>query len=267
MEYSSIADNPLVSIITVCFNAVNDIEETIQSVINQTYENIEYIIVDGGSKDGTIDIIQKYESHIAKWVSEPDKGIYDAMNKAIELASGKWLNFMNAGDYFVDHHVIANILNWFDSDSDILYGDTIIELGERHIVTVKAKTDALANPKSMAMGFNHQSTFVKTELAKLYPFDLSFKLAADFNMMLTLYRKSYKFGYVGIPIAYYDTYGVSSQNIFLHRYECLMSRNPQAKYSNWIRAKFISYKILIKLNIKKIMGKYLLNWYYSFKYD
>ena len=91
---------PLITIITVAYNAVKDIENTILSVLNQTYPNIEYIIIDGGSTDGTLDIIKKYEDKISYWVSEPDKGIYDAMNKGTLKATGVWLNFMNAGDTF-----------------------------------------------------------------------------------------------------------------------------------------------------------------------
>ena len=102
-------NNPLISVVTVSYNAVSVIEQTIFSVINQTYPNVEYIIIDGGSTDGTVDIIKKYADKITYWVSEPDKGIYDAMNKGIELATGEWINFMNAGDSFYSFSILELI--------------------------------------------------------------------------------------------------------------------------------------------------------------
>ena len=87
---------PLITVVTICYNAVDTIEETIKSVIEQTYPNIEYIVIDGGSKDGTVDIIKKYQDKISYWVSEPDRGIYDAMNKGTMKANGRWINFMNS---------------------------------------------------------------------------------------------------------------------------------------------------------------------------
>lgn len=99
----------LISVVTVCYNAADTIEKTMLSVLNQTYHDIEYIIIDGGSTDGTVEIIRKYADRIAYWVSEPDKGIYDAMNKGIKVATGEWINFMNAGDEFVDEGVIEKL--------------------------------------------------------------------------------------------------------------------------------------------------------------
>lgn len=101
--------NPLISVVTVSYNAVLTIEQTILSVLNQSYSNIEYVIIDGGSTDGTIDIIKKYADKIAYWVSETDKGIYDAMNKGIQKAKGEWINFMNAGDILYNSDVFAQV--------------------------------------------------------------------------------------------------------------------------------------------------------------
>ena len=98
-----------ISIITICRNVAKDLERTIKSVQYQTYKDYEYIIVDGNSSDNTVDIINQYESVITKWISEPDKGIYDAMNKGIKMASGEWLIMMNAGDYFADPDVLEKV--------------------------------------------------------------------------------------------------------------------------------------------------------------
>ena len=115
---------PKISVVTVCYNAVNDIEKTILSVINQTYPNIEYLIIDGGSKDGTMDIVNKYKDKIDVIVSEPDKGIYDAMNKGIDRATGDWINFMNAGDMFWEKDSILKVFaaSGVDDSLDVIYG-------------------------------------------------------------------------------------------------------------------------------------------------
>ena len=120
-------NNPLISVVTVSYNAVSTIEQTILSVINQTYPHIEYIIIDGGSTYGTVDIIKKYADKIAYWVSEPDKGIYDAMNKGIKVATGEWINFMNSGDCLYRNDTIEKILNKSSTTNNvsIIYGKTM----------------------------------------------------------------------------------------------------------------------------------------------
>lgn len=125
-------DTPIISVITVCYNAVANIEETMLSVLNQRYDKVEYIVIDGGSKDGTLDVIKKYANKLAYWISEPDKGIYDAMNKGIAKATGDWINFMNAGDKFINEEVLnKSFVSRYSDDVDILYGDVIsnISLG------------------------------------------------------------------------------------------------------------------------------------------
>lgn len=120
-------DQVSISVVTVSYNAVSTIEQTILSVINQTYPHIEYLIIDGGSTDGTVDVIKKYADKMAYWVSEPDKGIYDAMNKGIKIAIGEWTLMMNSGDYFAGNDVLQKVfLNNIPQDKTFLYGDIYV---------------------------------------------------------------------------------------------------------------------------------------------
>jgi len=119
-----VLDKPLVSVITVVFNGAQHLENTIRSVVNQTYDNVEYIVIDGGSTDGTLEIIRKFGEAIDYWISEPDKGIYDAMNKGLNAASGEWINFMNAGDAFCSKESITNTVKEF-SESMVYYSDAM----------------------------------------------------------------------------------------------------------------------------------------------
>jgi glycosyltransferase involved in cell wall biosynthesis len=129
-----------ISIITVCYNSQNTVESTIQSVLNQTYLNIEYIIIDGGSEDGTKDIINKYLDKIAKYVSESDKGIYDAMNKGITLATGEIIGFLNSDDIFFDNDIVLKIASLFTEFKllDSVFGD-IIFFNEKNKLLIKLK--------------------------------------------------------------------------------------------------------------------------------
>ena len=163
---------PIISIITVSFNAEKTIESTILSVINQTYPNIEYIIIDGGSTDNTIEIIKKYEHRISYWTSEPDKGIYDAMNKGVKIATGKWINFMNSGDTFYNNNIISRIFNKIDdyNQYSAIYGDTeFIFSNKNKIVTRKATKLYKIMPSC------HQSIFCLSEKLKMHNFNLKYK--------------------------------------------------------------------------------------------
>ena len=193
---------PKVSIITVVYNGIEFLEETIKSVIAQTYPNIEYIIVDGGSKDGTLDIIKKYEAHISKWISEPDKGIYDAMNKGIDLATGDWQNFLNAGDSFVDNNVLEKIFTTNLENITLVYGDIIAirENGQKlNVNAIELKDD---NSIKKGMKVCHQAIFYNKNI--MIKYDDKLRLKSEWKHLIEITRKENfspkKFNF---PIVYY----------------------------------------------------------------
>ncbi len=199
--------NPIVTIITVVYNADNSIERTIQNIIGQTYSNIEYIIIDGGSTDSTVDIIKSYEDNISYWVSEPDNGIYFAMNKAIDIAVGTWVNFMNAGDTFIDNNVIKNLVNQTSDDADIYYGSRYIYTGDNAVFEECLHLDDIY----YKMPFGHQAAFIKSAILKKLRFDTSYKLSADYDFFIRCYRENCKFHDLGFPVCNFHTGGLSYQ--------------------------------------------------------
>lgn len=197
-----------ITVVTVTYNCEKEVEKTIQSVLSQTYPDIEYIIVDGASKDGTLDVVTKYEDRISKIVSEPDHGVYDAMNKAAKLATGEWVNFMNAGDCFVSNDTISLLFEQNHSNAGVVFGDTI---------SVKGCSSELVryNPKwwrHKYMPSCHQSIFVRREILQKYPFDPKYKIAADLDSFKRMKDNNVVFDYVPIIVAKYDSSGGISQN-------------------------------------------------------
>lgn len=190
-----------VSVITVTYNAADMLERTLRSIEAQRYAEMETIIVDGKSKDGTVDIIRKHEGAVSKWVSEPDGGIYDAMNKGVRMASGEWIIFMNAGDTFAGDDVLERIFST-KQDADIIYGD-VVKGGN-----VK-KAPEKYHPYHRML-FCHQSSLTRRKLLLDCPFDTSHRLSADLKFFLTQYFRKARFHYVGFPIADFDTTGVSN---------------------------------------------------------
>lgn len=177
-----------ISIITVVFNGKETIEDTIKSVASQTYHNIEHIIVDGGSTDGTLDAIQKYKDHLSIIVSEPDKGIYDAMNKGIQLASGDVIGFLNADDVFFGSSVLGSIASVFTDEyidacySDLVYVDKInISKVVRYWRSSEFRPGAFSN----AWCPPHPTFYVRKLIYQQYGiFNLDYKIAADAEIMM-----------------------------------------------------------------------------------
>lgn len=193
---------PRVSIITVCYNAAAQLLPTLQSSVAQDYPNKEIVIVDGGSTDGTADIIQQHKHHIDRWVSEPDGGIYDAMNKGVRMATGDWVIFMNAGDLFAATDVLSRIFQSDRSRAGVLYGD-VVKDGTVKVATAQYRV-------YHRMLFCHQSSLVRRELLLRTPFDTSHRMSADFKSFLMLHQQGVRFEHVGFAIAVFDTSGVSN---------------------------------------------------------
>ncbi|MCG3708944.1 glycosyltransferase [Aliarcobacter butzleri] len=199
---------PKVTVVTVTYNAEKYLEQTIKSVIEQDYPNIEYIIIDGASSDKTVDIINKYEKYITYWISEPDSGIYDAMNKGIDIATGEWINFMNAGDSFTELSTISNVINNLDKNTDIIAGD--IYYLENSKSTYK-KSYGL-DKKFDGMFCCHQAMFVKTYLMKKYKFNTIYKIVADYDFTLKCAMNNYNFQFVDFAVANFLSGGISETN-------------------------------------------------------
>lgn len=207
-------DKIKISIVTVCFNAVDTIEDTMLSVLNQTYDLVEYIIIDGGSTDGTVDKIKKYSNQLAYWISEQDKGIYDAMNKGIKIATGDYINFMNAGDKFVSSEVIDLVAKQIISipNTDVFFGLTKYEKNGLIKDALNLKPFIYSNRRFKQMGICHQSIFTEIRLAKTIMFDTSFRIAADYNMMMKIFNNKGSFVDLKIPISIFNINGISCNN-------------------------------------------------------
>ena len=196
------------SVITICYNEPN-LEATCESIVNQTWQDFEWIVIDGGSNKETLDIFEKYKHRINKFVSEPDKGIYDACNKGIKLAEGEYLNFMNAGDSFYNSKVLENVVAT-NSNEDILYGD----INARYMDNTEK---IIAFPEQLNEVFffndniNTQGIFAKRDLFLQYGnFDTQYKIASDYDRWLKFYSESKTFKHLPIVIANYKMDGISS---------------------------------------------------------
>lgn len=187
-----------ITVITITYNAEKYLEQTIKSVIEQDYKNIEYIIIDGGSTDSTVDIIKKYEQYINYWISEPDNGIYHAMNNGTAVATGKWINFLNAGDTFCSTSTISDISKCFEKDLSMVYGGANT-IDEYSLVSVyQPPSDLSVFAKKMPCC--HQAVFFNRSVFYKYQFNTLYKINADLDLILQLYTQGHKYKYINMPI-------------------------------------------------------------------
>lgn len=203
--------SPTLSVITVVYNNVNDIERTVQSVLGQSYPHIEYVVVDGGSTDGTVEVLRPYEDRISQLISEPDAGIYDAMNKGLRLATGDYVLFMNSGDELYAPNTVEAV---FASapDSDIYYGETELRNEQWEPIGIRRhKTPEQFDWKGFRYGMNisHQAIYIRRSLASEY--DLRYRLSADVDWVIRAAKKARNITNTQLFVAKYLVGGLSKK--------------------------------------------------------
>ena len=245
--------NPTFSIITVTYNAGKVLEDTIQSVISQTYRNVEYIIVDGGSKDNTLEIIDKYSKHISKMVSEPDRGLYDAMNKGIRMATGDYLCFLNAGDKFHEKETLQQIAETLKDKElpDVIYGETaIVDETGKFLHMRRLSTPERLNWKSFKQGMLvcHQAFLAKRELALKYPYDMQYRFSADFDWCIRIMKEAKCLHNTRLTLIDYLNEGMTTRN---HKASLKERFRIMAKHYGWVSTILHHCWFVIRLFYKK----------------
>lgn len=218
----------LISIITITYNAEQFLERTIQSILAQTDQDFEYIIVDGKSKDGTLWVASTYKNRVNQLISEPDKGLYDAMNKGLKLAKGDFVWFMNAGDEINDNQAVEKIYQAISDKTDVLYGDTFFVDDDGNIQGLRSEITPHRLPKDLkwqdmklGMLVCHQAFIARKSIAPLY---MKNNLSADIDWEIECLKRANKVQYLDFVVAKYLTGGVSNQQLkrsLLDRYEVL----------------------------------------------
>lgn len=263
------------SVITINYNNRNGLEKTVKSVISQKYESYEYIVVDGGSGDGSLELIKHYAEKIAKWVSEKDRGIYDAQNKGIAWSEGQYLIFLNSGDCFHDENVLTRVAGFIENTGKkLVYGNTDL-LNEDASVTHLIPTDKPDMNFWYANTLNHQAVFAHRELFdKTGIFDLHYKYAADFDFLFKCFvNNAEEFAHINEVVCDYDNSGLTSNpavyaTIIKERKEIIKSCVPASQYKQMRSAylKSLSFKkrysiisgenIFLKYTLKPAYGFY-----------
>lgn len=206
------------TIITVNYNNAAELRRTIESVVRQDFDGVEYIIVDGGSTDGSVDVIREYADHIDQWVSEPDGGIFNAMNKGVAMAHGDYINFMNSGDSFYSNDILTKVYNQIEGE-DIIFGNVCDNATGKRYGGIPAGSEVtfLTLKKEILC---HQATFYRRQILINHPYDESIRIIADWKTNVqAVVMDNCKVKVIDTMIARYDLTGVSSTNSQLHAEE------------------------------------------------
>jgi glycosyltransferase involved in cell wall biosynthesis len=243
-----------ISIITVVWNNAKTIKDAIDSVLGQTYENIEYIVVDGASTDGTVEIVQSHGERISKFVSEKDKGLYDAMNKGIALATGDIVGILNSDDFYIDDNVITRIVKEFEEKKvDSVFADLVFVKPENLNKTVRYYDSSHFSPDKFAYGWMpaHPTFFVKREMYERYGvFKINYKIAADYELLTRFLAKNkMSYSYIKEPIVKMRIGGASTSGIksnYILNKEIIRACKENGIYTNWL--------MVLSKYPKKILG-------------
>lgn len=238
-----------ISVITIVYNDVDHIRRTIESFLSQTWKDKEYIIIDGGSTDGTVDIIKEYADRLAYWCSEKDHGIYDAMNKGISHVTGDWINFLNCGDFYYHADSLEKVITGVDTEGiDVLYGDSVA-IGKKSEKYIIASADPTEMEKHVI--YRHGSSLVRTEIQRQYPFDISkakkYGYSLDWDMIYRIFKSGHTFKKISYTIDAYQEEGTSNHPFRNLWYNYLVTSQGKLNAKNFFR--FILNILLTAFNL------------------
>lgn len=197
------------SIITVNFNNINGLMKTLNSVLSQSFIDFEWIVIDGGSSDGSKELLIQNKDKIDYWISEPDKGIYNAMNKGIQKATGEYCQFLNSGDYYIDSKVLEHVFS-DENLADVNYGDQWCINTDGEVIERRSYPNKMSLSYLFRSPLGHQASFIKTEEVKRHLYKEQYKISADRAFFLELYCAGCTFHHISQPVVFFDTDGIGS---------------------------------------------------------
>ena len=211
--------NPKITIITPTYNVQDLVEKTILSVLNQDYPNTEYIIIDGHSTDNTSKIINKYKNKITKFIKREPKGVYEALNYGVKIATGEWILFLHAGDHFHSNNVCSKFIQELNKDNtaDVYYGNYFVHTGPKTWWFYETDIEKIY----YIMPIGHEGTFYRASMHKKYKYSLSYKIASDYDLLIRMYNDGVKFKKMNIKTIHFYEGGLSTKQLLLARLESL----------------------------------------------
>lgn len=251
-----------VSIITVNYNNLGGLKKTLDSVHSQSYHDYEWIVIDGGSTDGSKELLIQNQEKISYWVSEPDKGIYHAMNKGIAHAQGEYCQFLNSGDYFIDSYVLERVFSDYHL-SDVNYGDQWCINSKNEIIERRTYPELMSLTFLFHSPLGHQASFIRTELVKKHLYKEKYTISADRAFFLELYCAGCHFYHIPLPIVFFDTDGIGSNEKTIEERKNQFFKIKQEFFSDQV-INDIEQLIAKEDNYEFVQRVKPLKWLYSF---